>query len=77
MFNVESQLTEEDVSSVNITSNKKHEGASSKHVTLLSFLKENWCVWNDGISLSANIIDKKYKEAEKVNSDIKRKSKDM
>ena len=77
LFNVESQLTEDDVSSVNITSNKKHEGASSKHVTLLSFLKENWCVWNDGISLSANIIDKKYKEAEKVYSDIKRKSKVM
>ena len=75
MFGVNSQLTEEDVKSVNIVSNEEINEKKSEYVSLLRFMKKDWVVWGDEISLSANIIGEKHKQAKLIFEEIKNKSK--
>ena len=42
---------------------------------LFTFFNEDWVIWGDEISLSANIIDEKNKQAIELYEEIKNKSK--
>ncbi len=75
LFGVNSQLTEEDVKSVNIVSNNEINEKKSEYVSLLCFMKKDWVIWGDEIGLSANIIDEKHKQAKLIFEEIKNKSK--
>ena len=75
LFGVNSQLTEDDVKSVNIVSNEEINEKKSEYVSLLRFMKKDWVIWGDEISLSANIIGEKYKQAKLIFEEIKNKSK--
>ena len=60
VFDVESQLTKKEVESVVVVSNLQSNEESKEYLSLFGFFNSNWCVWSDGVSLSANIIDENY-----------------
>ena len=63
VFNIETQLTEKEVLEVKILSNiQKESGNGGVFMSLFEFLNKKWVFWVDEFGLSANIIDKKYKE---------------
>ena len=45
LFGVNSQLTEDDVKSVNIVSNEEINEKKSEYVSLLRFMKKDWVIW--------------------------------
>ena len=60
VFDVESQLTKKEVESVVVVSNLQSNEESKEYLSLFGFFDSNWCVWSDGVSLSANIINENY-----------------
>ena len=76
VFNIETQLTEKEVLEVKILSNiQKESGNGGVFMSLFEFLNKKWVFWVDEFGLSANIIDKKYKESAKQYNRIKKSSK--
>lgn len=75
LFNVVSQLTVEEKQKVKILTNTEKNHLESSFVSLFSILDHRWVFWFENLSLSANIIDDKFKEASLIYSDLQKKSK--
>ena len=75
LFDPNTQLTEDDIKEAKIISNKSLEDKGGNYVSLFNFFNEDWVIWGDEISLSANIIDEKNKQAIELYEEIKNKSK--
>ena len=75
LFDTNSQLTEDDIKEAKIISNKSLEDKGGNYVSLFNFFNEDWVIWGDEISLSANIIDEKNNQAIELYEEIKNKSK--
>ncbi len=75
LFNVVSQLTIEEKQKVKILANTEKNHLESSFVSLFSILDDSWFFWFENLSLSANIIDNKFKEASLIYSDLQKKSK--
>ena len=56
-----------------IRPNEEINEKKSEYVSLLRFMKKDWVIWGDEISLSANIIGEKYKQAKLIFEEIKNK----
>ena len=74
LFDPNTQLTEDDIKEAKIISNKSLEDKGGNYVSLFNFFNEDWVIWGDEISLSANIIDENNQAIE-LYEEIKNKSK--
>ena len=74
LFDPNTQLTEDDIKEAKIISNKSLEDKGGNYVSF-NFFNEDWVIWGDEISLSANIIDEKNNQAIELYEEIKNKSK--
>ena len=74
LFNIESQLTIEERKEIKILANIEKQAQNTPFVSLFSLLNKNWLLWFENISLSANIIEKKYNEALEVYTSLKKTS---
>ena len=74
LFNIESQLTIEERKEIKILANIEKQEQNAPFVSLFSLLNKDWLLWFENISLSANIIEKKYNESLEIYSSLKKKS---
>ena len=74
LFNIESQLTIEERKEIKILANIEKQAQNTPFVSLFSLLNKNWLLWFENISLSANIIEKKYNEALEIYTSLKKTS---
>ena len=75
LFDTNSQLTENNINSAKIVSNDGNDNTHAHYVSLFNFFNKNWVLWTDEVSLSANIIKEKHKQASKIYKEITKKSK--
>ena len=73
-FDIESQLTKEEVDSVKIISNLQSDEENKDYMSLFGFFDKNWSIWSDAVSLSANIIEEKYLHSVELFKKAKKKS---
>ena len=74
-FDSESQLTIKKLTNAKLLSNIQKDKNSKNYISLLDFMSDEWLIWSDDISLSANIIDEKFKESQEFYSKIGKDSK--